>query len=141
VIPDSNFNDPALPNWNPERSDAWVNDDADGCMGSGSVIPQVSRCVPVKPNTRYYFGYRYKIPDSFGSAMCAVFLTASTDCSGNSLGRFDLVASGSGPTGWLNAQSVFVDTPAGTNTADIYCTFPSGSIWTDQFYLNTTDGY
>jgi hypothetical protein len=110
-------------------------------MGSGSVIPQVSRCVPVKPSTRYYFGDRYKIWDNFGMAQCSVFLTSSADCSGSSLGRFDLVTTGSGPTGWLSAQSIFVDTPALTASADIFCTFPSGGIRTDQFYLSTTDGY
>jgi len=120
--------------------------DVDSCSGSGSVSLQVlgavvTRCIEVKANQTYYFGYRFKAaggPSSSGTAYCYIaFLPAGNTCSiSESVGGAD-AAQNYNNDNWIQG-SASATSDANTTHVLFTCSSPASSGYHDQFYLSTS---
>lgn len=141
IIADGGF-DKNLGSWlvDPNSRVSWKSEDSEICQGSGSLYGVVAslyaqtRCLPVKPGTLYYFGFKYKYGMT-ADASVACYLTPYKDSSCSMLSDEEF-APGLGPsrsTSWSAVSTtwvVYADSPY----ADVSCPLQDASV--DQVYLN-----
>lgn len=121
----------------------WTTDDADDCQGSGSFsfpsTASIAQCLQVEPDTRYYFGVRYKQPAE-QSVFCNFVTYDDTLCEGETMGGDSLIGAGTVVNAWAIAAKQF-DVPSGARSALFACHNWSGSVLFYQAYVNTSDNY
>ena len=142
LVQNANFDGSLTPWQTFQGSTVYVSsDDADGCPGSGSVstpFPSaIGQCLPVKANTRYYFGVRYH---NSGYCYLAFYTGASCDSATSVGSTLDLLDGAGFPT-WTSMSS-FAVSPTGSVAARVVCSSAVGSGPYDQLYLNpVTNSY
>jgi hypothetical protein len=103
--------------------------------GSGA---GVSQCVSVQPNTRYYFGVKYRQQEP-GHVFCSMVFYSAANCTGNSVGGTSILP-GDAANVWAVLKS-FLDSPANAASAAFTCADWGGFVELDQLFLSTSDGY
>ena len=141
MIPNPGF-DTNLNGWlfDPGSGASWKSDDADGCVGSGSLyatdpnLYPATPCLKVTPGVLYNFGFRYKHGITPGASV-SCYLTPYKD-SNCSMGSAEDTAPGILPsrsTNWSSVSTTWVVYPDSPYT-QVSCPLQDGSI--DQIYLN-----
>jgi hypothetical protein len=128
----------------PYGSDTYSSDDADGCLGSGSVsitgATSASQCVIIGSSVGFYFGVHYK-----GILTCQVLAYWSDNSCGSSggsslAGNNALMTDYNGVSVWT-PRSLATTTPAGTASMQVSCSGVAGDSKIDKVYINTSGDY
>jgi hypothetical protein len=146
ILQDPGFKSSITTAWtlSPPSTVKWDYADADACDTSGSMTftgeGLFSQCVTVQPNRRYYVGIKYRQPDDF-NVFCSFIIYPSTNCSGDSdltgtISIFDATA----VNAWTNLSGM-TDTSATARSASFLCRYWGGTVYLDQAYVNTSDGF
>ena len=124
--------------WTLGAGAAFNSADVDGCSPSGSVLisallDNIRQCVGIQPYTPYFVGFAYK-----GPANCWVtYYSGNTCVTANQIGSGPTLADYSPSGSWTRIDSNDI-TPANTGRLSIDCSGPTGSVYYDQLYINTS---
>lgn len=131
----------ALGSWqstSPLASAAYSTDDADGCVGSGSAsIPGFAnlwQCLPsIGPGVPYVFGFKHK-----GIVTCSATFYSDNSC--NTYIDTVNLDDTSGASSWDGMLQARGNTPATTQSVEVFCSGSAGAGFIDQAYFNTSGG-
>jgi len=131
----------------------WSNQDADTCVGSGSVLFNamdggyvVSDCVSVSAGDVYSFGARMKVPSTaLYGGVCELFLRTGTDCTIRNPGDGSTTVTifSGNSVSWQTVEKGGTAVPAEIQSAAVNCSVGSGGsgqFFFDQVYLTKTPG-
>jgi hypothetical protein len=92
----------------------------------------------VTPNTRYFFGVKYKEAEE-GHVFCNFIYYSAANCGGSSVGGTSILP-GTAVNQWATLKS-FLDAPSNAASAAFGCNDWGGFVELDQVYVSTSDGY